>query len=145
MTTPENTRGLPPRILIVEDEAVSRTVLHRMLRAYGQCEIACDGKEGLDLFMSGLKEGNPFTVMFVDVALPQLDGRELLRLVRKAEEERGCTLASSVKVVMATTNGEATSILGSFKEGAEGYVLKPFDLEKVQKLLAKLGITPTTP
>lgn len=127
-----------PRILIVEDEMVSRRLLTHMLDPHGSCDVVVDGPEAILSFVMAIEEGCPYDMVFLDIRLPHLDGRTALRYLRRIEEERGLNIRHPSKVVMTTALDDPKNILGAFREGCEGYLVKPFDKQKFDEILAKI-------
>jgi DNA-binding response OmpR family regulator len=104
-------------ILIVDDDEALRRELAEQLSLHEGFEIreAGAGKEALEL-----AKGQPFAAVLLDVGLPDMDGRDVCRLLRK----------SGVKapIVMLTAHtGDADTILG-LDSGANDYITKPFRL-----------------
>lgn len=143
--TIENNSSREPRVLVVEDEIVSRRVLSSMLSKYGSCDVGVDGLEGVILYMLALEEQRPYDIILLDIDLPYLDGRGVLKTIRRTEQEQGGIIPAPVPVVMATGSDEGEDIFGSFKEGCEGYLVKPIDHSKLKALLGKLGFGPLQP
>ena len=48
------------RILIAEDDRISRTFMKEFMKEYGQCDVAVDGMEALDFFMDAVKKEDPY-------------------------------------------------------------------------------------
>lgn len=106
------------RILLVDDDDALRQSLAEQLRLLEEFETveAADAAGGL----AALRAGPPFAAMLLDVGLPDMDGRDLCRLMRR-EGARG-------PIIMLTAAGtDADAILG-LDAGASDYVLKPFRL-----------------
>lgn len=127
-----------PRFLIVEDEVVSRRLLSHMLAPRGVCDVVVDGQEAILSFILAIEEGVPYDMVFLDINLPRLDGRRTLRFLRRIEEERGLHITHPSRVVMTTALKDARNVLGSFREGCEGYLVKPFEREKLHELMSKV-------
>lgn len=132
-----------PRILIVEDEYISSVVATKMLSHFGRCESVRDGKEAIIAFTLALEEGKSFDLVFLDIQLPDVDGQRLLQLFKKIEEERHLRFPDASKSVMLTNSNNSQTILSSFKEGCEAYLVKPLDKGKLNHTLAKLGFFQT--
>jgi DNA-binding response OmpR family regulator len=101
------------QVLIVEDDERIRTALIRALRDRGHA-VSSAGTA-----LAGLQqavEGRPDLVV-LDLGLPDLDGRELLRMLRAV---------STVPVIVATARDDDDSIVQALDAGADDYVLKPF-------------------
>ncbi|HET9082712.1 MAG TPA: response regulator transcription factor [Trebonia sp.] len=100
------------RILVVEDELSMRRLLRLYLTKAGfTVEEAATGREGL----AALRRGD-VDLAIVDVMLPEMDGFELVRQVRRS---------SSVPVILLTARGEETSRVAGLELGADDYVVKP--------------------
>ncbi len=101
------------RILVVEDELSMRRLLRLYLTKAGfTVEEAATGREGL----AALRRGG-IDLAIVDVMLPEIDGFELVRQLRRG---------SAVPVLMLTARGEETSRVAGLELGADDYVVKPF-------------------
>ena len=112
------------RLLVIDDDSMLRQTLSEQLRIREEFETyeAATGEAALAL----LKELN-FDIMLMDVGLPDIDGRELCRLIRRQ--------GIKAPIMMLTArDGEADTILG-LDAGANDYITKPF---KISILLARL-------
>jgi DNA-binding response OmpR family regulator len=112
-----------PRILLVDDDAAIRDTLAPFLERAGfDVSTAADGQAALD----ALPAAHPDLVV-LDVVMPRLDGREVLRRIR-AE-------GSWTPVVLLTEVGESFERAAALEEGADDYLNKPFD---PQELVARI-------
>ena len=104
------------RVLIVEDEPRLAQNIARSLRdgASYAVDISLDGEDGL--FMA---QTNAYDLVILDLMLPKMDGRSMLRRLRET---------SSVPVLVLTARDEKQSIVALLNTGADDYVAKPFDL-----------------
>ena len=110
------------RILIVEDEPDLRSALVRSLRDEGYAVDAADnGADGL--FNA---ESTNYDAIILDVMMPQMDGWEVLKRLRKTKK---------TPVLMLTARDQTRDRVKGLDTGADDYVLKPFDLPE---LLARL-------
>lgn len=112
------------RILLVDDDAPLRTSLKEQLDLQGEFEVveAATGASGLDRAKTESPE-----MIVLDVGLPDLDGREVCRLIRKAGIR--CPI-----IMLTGADTEADTILG-LEAGANDYVIKPF---RFNVLLARI-------
>ncbi|MCW3815512.1 response regulator transcription factor [Micromonospora sp. DR5-3] len=102
-----------PRLLLIEDDLAIRTPLIRALRERGHAVAAASTA------MTGLRDAlddRPDLVV-LDLGLPDLDGRELVRMLRAV---------SSVPVIVATARDDETEIVRLLDAGADDYLVKPF-------------------
>lgn len=128
------------RILVVEDDLISRRLLTSIMSKYGHCDVATSGAEGIVSFLLALEEGHPYEFMLLDIMMPGMDGRRMLRQVRSMEEQTPRQNSTPCKVIMVSGLDDKESVLGSFREGCEGYLVKPLDRTKMDELLHKLGL-----
>jgi two-component system KDP operon response regulator KdpE len=123
------------QVLVVEDDERIRTALIRALRDRGHA-VSSAGTA-----LAGLQqavEGRPDLVV-LDLGLPDLDGRELLRMLRAV---------SAVPVIVATARDDDDSIVQALDAGADDYVLKPFPAgqldARIRAVLRRAGGTVDT-
>lgn len=127
------------RVLIVDDDLSTRKLLQVILRKYAECELAEDGSLGVEKIKKSFEDNTPFDIIFLDVMMPGLNGHEVLVELRKLEEEKGILLGHGAQVVMETCLNDNSTILDSFREGCEYFIVKPFNKQQVLDLLEKMG------
>ncbi|MCB2183623.1 MAG: response regulator [Desulfobulbaceae bacterium] len=130
------------KLLIVEDEIVSRLLLTEMLQRHFEiCHTAVNGREAVDSYLHSLEEHEPYDLICLDIMMPEMDGQAALEEIRKIEKERGIGGNDMVKVLMVTALSGAKDIMGAFMKGAcEGYLTKPISPEKLEEYLKKFGL-----
>jgi two-component system, OmpR family, response regulator MtrA len=114
------------RVLLVEDDPSIREVTALGLEGAGfRVTTAADGREGLARFREG-----SFALVVLDVMLPELDGLEVCREIRRE---------SRVPIVMLSARTDTVDVVVGLELGADDYVTKPFELpELVARLRAAL-------
>lgn len=106
------------RILIVEDEEkIARFVTLELEHEGYQVEHAADGRTAVDLAME-----RDYDLILLDVLLPQLNGMEVLRRVRKRKD---------VPVIMVTARDAVMDKVAGLDAGADDYLTKPFAIEEL--------------
>lgn len=106
------------KLLVVEDEPALLRTLGRALREEGYAvDTAEDGVEGLHM-----AEQHDYDALVLDVMLPKLDGWELLRRLR---------LGKSTPVLMLTARDATQDRVRGLDQGADDYLIKPFDLHEL--------------
>lgn len=128
------------RILIVEDDMASRKLLERFLSRFGTCEIAVNGLEALEAFLTAHKEKNSFSLICLDIMMPKLDGLRVLRAIRDYEEQKQLDTSARAKVIMTTALNDQKTVMESYEIGCEGYAWKPLDLDKLKEVLVNLKL-----
>ncbi|OGG99211.1 MAG: hypothetical protein A2600_05980 [Candidatus Lambdaproteobacteria bacterium RIFOXYD1_FULL_56_27] len=129
------------KMLVVDDTLLSRQLMTHALKTYGEIEIAVNGEEAIEAFELAWKDKSPFDVIFMDIMMPEMDGREALRRIRDWEDKN--KVIDPVKVVMSTALGDKDNVLSSFKEGAEYYLVKPIELNRLYDIMSQLGYSKT--
>ncbi|NUP97608.1 MAG: response regulator [Planctomycetaceae bacterium] len=120
------------RALVIDDSAVIRTVLTRILTGMGfEVVTAGHGKEALER----LSDGRHFDIALVDWNMPEMNGYEFIKSVRASVDWRDLPL------MMVTTETEMEQVVRALAAGANEYLMKPFTAEMVQEKLQILGIT----
>jgi len=112
------------RILIAEDDTVSRRLLERALREMGHDVIsAADGLEAWEVLSR-----DDLRFVIADWEMPQMDGLALVRRIRESEETEG---APYVYVILLTSRAQQRDVVVGIDSGADDYVTKPFDREEL--------------
>ncbi len=112
------------RILVVEDEAkIARFVELELTHEGYEVDKAADGRSGVEAALSG-----DYDLILLDVLLPQLNGMEVLRRIR-----REC----DVPVIMLTARDAVMDKVAGLDAGADDYLTKPFAIEE---LLARIRV-----
>ncbi len=127
------------KFLIVDDDLINRKLLTALIKPFGACEIAINGKEAVDAVALSIKDNRPFEVIFLDIMMPEMNGHESLQQIRQLEQEAGVTLGQGAKVVMVTALGDSRNVLSAFNEGAEYYLVKPIQQKKLFELMEEMG------
>ncbi len=115
------------RILIAEDEFISRTLLKEMLSPFGDCDVVINGVEAIDAIEeSYCATGTRYDLVCLDIMMPKLSGHEVLREIRRIEGEKGICGPDVVKVIMVTALDDAKNIMEAMVEGrCAAYLTKP--------------------
>ena len=131
------------KILIAEDDFVSRTLLQEIISIYGTSHVASNGQEALDAFAEMLDSDKPYELICLDIMMPVMDGQEALKKIRELEHQKGIGGSDAVKIIMTTALDDPKNIMQALVKGScDGYLTKPIDPDEMNKLLAKLGIEP---
>jgi two-component system, chemotaxis family, chemotaxis protein CheY len=124
------------KFLIVDDFSTMRRIVRGLLKeiGYANAEEAEDGAVALNMLKNG-----KFDFVVSDINMPVMNGFELLTAV-KADDS-----LKHLPVLMVTAEARKEDIVRAAKDGAAGYIVKPFTKatleEKVQKIMQKLAAT----
>ncbi len=115
------TRGIHPRILIVDDSLVITEVLHQLLTGQGyDVERANTGEEAYERAVC-----QPPDMIVSDLVLPGMDGYQLCRRLRQNPATR------SLPILMVTAQDEIQDKVAGFESGVDDYLTKPFEPEEL--------------
>ncbi len=120
-----------PRVLIVDDTAFMRKLLRNILFSGGFDIVgeAENGKQAVEMY----KQLKPDLVM-LDIVMPEMNGIEALKAIKQIDP--------NAKVIMCTAVGQEKIVKAAIKLGARGYIVKPFQAQKVIEEAKKvLGIS----
>jgi two-component system chemotaxis response regulator CheY len=116
--------------LIVDDSRVIRMASRKMLDELNfTCQEAENGQEALDICCKAMPD-----VVLLDWNMPVMDGMDCLKGIR------GMIEGQFPKIILCTTNSELAQITAALSEGADEYIMKPFDAEIIRSKFIQLGI-----
>ncbi|MDR3514795.1 MAG: response regulator [Azospirillaceae bacterium] len=113
------------RVLLVEDEAFTRAIIHKILRDIGVVHIGLKDN-GKDALLEVVRTRPD--IVFCDVHMEQMDGRQFLQGVR-AIKVRG---ANATPIVFLTADAHAETVNFARENGVNGYLVKPVSLKQVK-------------
>lgn len=128
------------RIMIAEDDLVSRKFLFKFLSQYGECDLVVDGLEALDAFLMSIKDDKPYDLICLDIMMPKVDGVKVLKSIRDYENQKNVAPEKRTKVIMTTALAETQFVQNAFDIGCDAYAAKPIDMVKFTEVLHKLGL-----
>ena len=113
------------RVLIVDDEADMRIFVSTVVETSGLKPVtAGDGTKALNL-----ARREPLSLVILDVMMPQMDGFDVLKRLRRE---------SDIPVLMLTARGEETDRIVGLEMGADDYITKPFSNAEVVRQVKDL-------
>lgn len=129
------------RFLVVDDDFETRHLMQKLLRPFGDVDVATDGEEGVEAFSRALKAGEPYALVTMDILMPNIDGQQALREIRQIEKEQGIAPENQVKVIMVSGLDNSEELHDAFFLGeATSYIVKPINHTVLLQEIAKLGL-----
>ncbi|WP_317201441.1 response regulator [Janthinobacterium sp.] len=112
------------KVLVVDDDVVSRMVLMHLIDSCGTFDIveAEDGADAWEQLENGLRPA----ICFCDLRMPRLSGMELLRRVK------GDAALSAMPLVLVSSATDRDTVQHATQSGAAGYIVKPFQADQVR-------------
>jgi len=127
--------GREHKALIVEDDFMSRRMLHSFLSRYMPCYVAKDGSEAIQAVTESYGSPNPepFSLIFMDVMMPIIDGLQATKAIRALERAKGAghNLPKSRIVIATSLDDDITEQTAIHECGADTYMVKPLRLDQV--------------
>jgi DNA-binding response OmpR family regulator len=109
------------RILVAEDDPVSRILIETRLTKWGyEAVLTNDGAEA----MAVLRRPDAPSLAILDGSMPNMDGLEICRRVREA--------GTMIYIILLTARGSKEDIIEGLRAGADDYLVKPFHAEELQ-------------
>ncbi len=127
---------LPLRVLIVDDNAINQKVAVRILQQLGyQPEVAGNGREALSAI-----EHEPFDLVFMDVMMPEMDGLDATRHIRKRQMSgEQINFQSRIIICAMTAHAMAGDREKCIAAGMDDYLAKPVRPKDVRDMIEKWG------
>jgi CheY-like chemotaxis protein len=130
----------PAEILLIEDSPADAELIMHALQEAGLAapvRVLTDGEEALDyLFRRGRnaeRPGEPPRLVLLDIKLPKVDGLEVLRQLKSEPATR------PIPVVMLTSSKVERDVTAAYRLGANGYVQKPMEFDRLRDVVGQLG------
>ena len=128
------------KILIVDDEIVSRSKMNTLLRSFGTCKAVDNGEEAIDLFKEAWRAGEPFDLVTLDIEMPNIDGFKVLSALREFESVLEVEKVRQSIIMMVTAQSDKQKVFTCLKAGCDDYIVKPFNMKIIREKLEKFGI-----
>jgi len=129
------------RILIVDDDFRSRNFLLNILAHSAKVDVAVTGKEAVDAVKAAHAAKSPYSLIFMDVWMPEKDGQVALKEIRQFEQSRSILAMDKSKIIMTTGSGDAQNVAAAFENQCDGYLKKPYTENEVVAQLVELGFS----
>jgi len=129
------------KILIAEDDFISRRIIKDILSPYADCDIVVDGEEAVQAFKLAQEANEAYDLICMDIMMPNVDGQEALKQIRNIEKDSGIKGSAEVKVIMITALDDPKTVFKAYyKGGATSYIVKPVEKEKLIQEIRRLGL-----
>jgi two-component system chemotaxis response regulator CheY len=124
--------------LVAEDDVTNRKLLKTFLSRYGECDVAVDGKQAVNAALLALQSHCGYDLVCMDLRMPQMDGQEAIREIRKQKAAMGASQPS--KIIVTTIHTDTESIATTLLGRCNAYLVKPIDTAMLKKELKALGL-----
>ena len=122
---------LDERILLVEDNELNMEIAEEFIKICGaDVEKAWDGSEAVKMVKAAPEDY--YSLIFMDIQMPIMDGYEATRQIRQFEQEHGY---KRIPIVAMSANAFSEDVSKAYLAGMDDYITKPMSLKEVQKVL----------
>ena len=129
LAPPTPTADRRPRILLAEDNVVNQKVAARVLEKEGfAVDVASDGRQAVDAWRR-----RAYDLILMDCQMPQLDGYEATREIRREERETGAV--RRIPIIALTAHAMKGAADDCRRAGMDDYLTKPLDREQLRRCL----------
>lgn len=119
-------------ILCIDDEPELRQLMHDLLEVHHhRVSVAAGGREGVEMFLTRLRENDPYEVVITDLGMPEMDGHNVARAI-KAE-------SPGTPVIMLTGWGTIMKTEGEAAPAVDAVLSKPPKMQELNNLLNKMA------
>jgi len=128
------------KILVADDDFLSRNALMFLLKKYGEVDGAVNGVESLDAFDVALRDGAGYDMVFLDIMMPEMDGMEAARKMRGLEKAYGVPPRNEAKIIMASGLSDPRTVFKALNRSeATDFLVKPCEASSVRETLCRTG------
>jgi two-component system chemotaxis response regulator CheY len=127
------------KILIAEDNFVQRKLLINQLSSLGEVDMAANGKEAVMAVELAVEEHQPYDLIFLDIMMPENDGIQALKKIRKFESQLGLDHKTRTKIIMVTAHSDRDKVVTAGRLNCDSYLIKPVTKPRLFEEIRKLG------
>lgn len=119
------------RLLLVEDHDVNQILIQAMTKRLGyETELATNGTEAVDRVERAISDKNPFDLVLMDIQMPEMDGYEATRMIRKGGVSEGV-----LPIIAITANAFGEDVRNCLAAGMQAHIAKPIDISQLDSVL----------
>ena len=127
------------KVLIAEDDCLWRDLLQSFLEPAADVQTVDDGRKAIEIISESFRQSDPFTIVFLDIQMPERSGHEVLEAIRRLEQEQSLAEKVPCKVIMMTALSDSDNVTESFLGRCDGFLVKPISHKAVNNILRQLG------
>ncbi|MBU1168428.1 MAG: response regulator [Proteobacteria bacterium] len=129
------------RILVVDDDMVSRKKMEKILQEFGECFLVESGQDAIKVFTEAWAMGIPFDLITLDIGMPDISGIDVLKHIRQIEKDKAIAKDKLSQIMMVTSHADQEVVVGSLNAGCNTYIVKPFERGRVLEKVENLGFS----
>lgn len=131
------------KCLIVDDDELGRELIAEYLRDVASPDMAVNGREAVEKHRLALQAGTPYDLIILDVIMPEMDGHEAAKTIRRLEQERGISPDKGVNIIVLSSLSTPKDVIESYVSAqSAAHLVKPVSPTKLLKTLQMLELIP---
>ena len=127
------------RILVVDDEVVSRKKMMKSVSSLGTCEGVQNGNAAISAVQTALEEWKLYDLITLDISMPDISGTKVLTHIRDMETKKGLDNEERATILMVTSHSDMDTVKACAGK-CNGYIVKPFNKDVIMEKLKKTGV-----
>jgi two-component system chemotaxis response regulator CheY len=127
------------KILIAEDDFVSRKLVNTLIAPLGEVDIAANGNEAIIAVKMALKNNQPYDFICLDILMPEVDGIMALKKIRQLEAQKGLNPETRSKIIMTTAVSDKNYVVAAAQANCNGFLVKPITRDRLFDEIRKHG------
>lgn len=135
-------KGKKMKSIVVDDDKICGNIFKTELSKFGQCDFVDNGKTALEAYQQSIEQGVPYQLMVLDIIMPDMDGGEVLRSIRRIESEKNIWEMDRLRVVITTAYDDWYNrkiIISKLNCIYENYFIKSSDMNEFLDKVHELG------
>jgi HD-like signal output (HDOD) protein len=128
------------KVLIVDDQLVSRKKVQKIFEGFCTPDAVDCGQAALDAYRKSWEDEAPYQLITLDISMPDMNGMEVLQTIREQETAQGISKDQQVKVLMVTSTSDKDTVVTCIQAGCDDYLVKPLNKEAISAKLEKFGL-----
>lgn len=126
------------RILIVDDDRVSRDFLMSLLSKFGECDPTVNGIEAVEAFVRAIDDEKPYDAVLLDLMMPLFDGEKVLKTIRNIEKKMMRKAMNRTKVFITSALNDSNMKAKLSEFGYDEYLTKPIEAKRLLEIFESL-------
>lgn len=119
-------------LLYVEDDVSLRLSTQKLFENFFESvKVACDGEEGLYLYLEAVRKKQPYSLIISDIAMPNLDGIAMCEAIMNNNPAQ--------PFIFVTAYNETNHLMRAVEMGASGFLTKPIQYDHLIRTLSRVG------
>jgi len=127
------------KILIAEDDFVSRKLVNTFLATLGEVDIAANSQEAFVAVKMAIENNQPYDLICLDILMPEVDGIMALKKIRQLEAQKGVGPEKRSKIIMTSAVSDKKYVVAAVQANCSGFLVKPIDKGRLFDEIRKHG------